>query len=792
MSNNENVITGPLTGLRVVDSTTGGGELAGRLLADLGAEVILVEPPGGSASRNRYPLAPNGESLGFAWRNANKRGVVADRGTHEGQATLRALLADADVWIEDQAPGGPLDAGEVAASSPELVVTSITPFGRTGPHLDLPVNDDVLAAWSGYMFKAGIPEKPPLLPPTPMASDVAAVTAAMATCIALRQRDVTGSGQHIDLAVMTAAAATTDWSYSNASVMRAAERPYHEVRQGGGFMYPIFACLDGWVRMIVMSPRQWSSLWEWMGEPEAFADPFWAQIGNRIGNADVLCAAYEEFFADKKMLEICDEGQRRGIVVTPLLTVAEVLTDPHLTARGTFTPAEEVAPGAVAPVVSGFIEVDGRRQGWRHRAPLLDEHAGASFATARRPRPEPDSTDAVVAPLAGLRVLDFGIGGVGVEASRVFAEYGADVIKVETRTYPDFIRLVALSEMSPSFASSSRSKRSLGVNAKTDKGLELVKRLVEQSDVLIENSATGVMAGLGLGHDDLLAINPGIIMVSSQLVGSRGPNAHWIGYGPTTQNYGGLLSLWDYADEDPPATNTTIFPDHLAGRLCALTALASLLARTNDGRGRHGEVAQVEAVVNLLGERMLQEALTPGSAVARGNASEEFAPRGPFACEGEQQWVVISVQTDAEWQALVKALGAPSWATAPELASAAGRLAAAQSIERDLGAWTATRSRREVVDQLVTAGVPCGPMQTGSDLLDDPHLAERGWNLEIEQPGAGAMKLEGPAWMAASMIGPRTTPAPGLGGDTREVATELLGLAASEVDELIAAGVLEE
>ncbi len=179
-------------------------------------------------------------------------------------------------------------------------------------------DDDVLEAWAGFMFKAGLAPKPPLLPPDPDGNrrggrDRSRGHRARRCTSALS----TGTGQHIDLAIQTAAAAATDWSYSNASVMREAGRPYNEVRAGGGFMYPIFACRDGFVRMVILSPRQWQSLWQWMGEPPEFADEFWTQVGNRIMNADVLNMAYGEFFADKAMIDICVEGQNRGIVVTP-------------------------------------------------------------------------------------------------------------------------------------------------------------------------------------------------------------------------------------------------------------------------------------------------------------------------------------------------------------------------------------------------------------------------------------------------------------------------------------------
>ena len=779
----------PLDGLRVVDTTNNRGELCGRLLADLGASVVLVEPLGGSSLRNAAPFSSDGESLGFLWRNANKSGISIDFETENGSDELLSLLMEADVWIEDGSDIGSVASSNVREACPSLVITSITPFGYTGPYAELIANDDVLEAMSGMMFKAGISEKDPLLPPTSMATDVASISAAVATVLAVYQKMKTGKGQHIDLSIMTAAGATTDWSYSNASVLKAADRPYNEVRQGGGFMYPIFQCSDGWVRMVILSPRQWESLWDWMGKPEAFGDlEYWSQVGNRIMNADVLNPAYSEFFSDKKMLEICVEGQNRGIVVTPLLKPDEVLLDPHLTARGTFIDTE-VAQDVVGSIASGFFELDNVRHGFNHRAPQLGEHNGFSFNGDRLAFNSPD-TEAPL-PLSGIRVLDFGIGGVGVETSRLLAEYGADVIKVETRTYPDFIRLVALSETSPSFASSSRSKRSFGCNVKTEEGLQIIHQLVAESDVIVENSATGVMESLGLGYENLQKCNPDIVMISSQLVGSRGPNSHWTGYGPTTQTYGGLLHLWDYDDDDAPATNGTIFPDHAAGRLCALAGISALIGRDARGGATHTEVAQVEVVVNMIAEQLLKESLIPGSTSPMGNRHEQRAPRGPFRCSGEEQWVVISVENDEQWDSFVNVMGSPDWATGATLSTSDGRLAAVTLINERVAEWVRQYERSEVFELLQFAGIPCGPMFIGMEMLDNPHLEARGWTLNIDQPGVGYMKLEGPAWVSEQMGGPITFPSPDLAGHTREIAYEVLQMNEETIDDLIERGILE-
>jgi len=785
----------PLRNLRVLDLADEKGELCGRLLADLGADVIRVEPPEGARSR-RLPPFHAGESLYYAFRNAGKRGVVLDLEAADGREKLLTLLEGTDVLIEAEAPGRLeeiLDLSAVRCQHPGLVIVRISDFGQTGPYRGWVATDAVIEAMGGMLWKAGTRDKPPLLPPGAIAYDVAGIVASFATLAALRQREATGHGQVIDFSALEAVAQTTDWSFSNASIQLAQGNRPVEVRMGSGPVYTIYACKGGYVRLVVLSPRQWRAMWEWLGEPEAFADPFFESFVARLQNADVLNPLYTEHFAAMTMEEVSAEAQRRGIVCTPVLRPEEVLANEHLVSRGTFAEME-VAAGVTGPVASGFFEIDGARQGPRGRAPLPGEHtdevlgrAAAALPAPTGPRPEPSL------PLRGLRVLDFGIGGVGVEAGRLFGEYGAEVIKIETRTYPDFIRVILSTDMSPSFASSSRSKKSFGVNVKEPEGLALVKRLVEQSDVIIENSKTGAMEGMGLSYETVKALNPRCAMVSSQLLGSRGAWKDWIGYGPSTQPVGGLVHLWNYEGQDFPAGSGAIFPDHLAGRLVAIGALAILAARDRGGAGvgGHGEVAQVEAVTGVLGDLLCKAGLEPGSVKPRGNRSERGAPWGVYPCAGEQQWCVVTVRDDADWERLVEALGRPAWTRHPTYRSGEGRLAAATALDEHLSTWTRERTKAEVAETLQRHGVPAGPMFTGVDQLEDAHFQARGYPRWLDQQDAGRMCFEGPAFQADGMSDIDLFQAPRLGEHTRNIARDLLGLDEREVARLVDAGVLE-
>ena len=315
-------ITEPLRALRVIDTTDGWGELCGRLLGDLGADVVRVEPPEGSRSRR---LAPRHDEVGLfhAYRNVGKRPLSLDLATDAGRRHIDAMFIGADVWIESSKPAAPppgLDPTDVLSRHPHLVITSITPFGRTGPYRLWEATDSVIEALSGMMFKAGIPSKPPLIPPSQIANDIASTTAAFATLAARWQAATTGHGQHIDLSVMAATAQTTDWSMSSASVSRARGLPYNEVRNGSGPVYSIYACKDGYVRMVVLSRRQWHSMRDWLGEPDYLQDERYDTFVGRMEIIELLQHLYTDHFSTMTRDEVSVEAQRRGIACTPVLT----------------------------------------------------------------------------------------------------------------------------------------------------------------------------------------------------------------------------------------------------------------------------------------------------------------------------------------------------------------------------------------------------------------------------------------------------------------------------------------
>jgi crotonobetainyl-CoA:carnitine CoA-transferase CaiB-like acyl-CoA transferase len=252
--------------------------------------------------------------------------------------------------------------------------------------------------------------------------------------------------------------------------------------------------------------------------------------------------------------------------------------------------------------------------------------------------------------------------------------------------------------------------------------------------------------------------------------------------------------LWNYDDQDEPAGGTSIFPDHLCGRIGALGALAALLGREGAGSaGRHVELAQVEVTVGIVGDLLTKEALEPGSVRATGNRRERGAPWGLFRCAGTEQWAAITCRDDDDWARLVEVMGSPSWAKDPDLTTAARRHARVDEVEAGVRAWTADLSREDVVARCQAAGVPAGEMLTALESAELEHFVARGFPVEIEQPGMVVPKLilDGPGFMGSLMAQPVITKAPALGEHTREICRDLLGMNEDDIERLVKARVLE-
>src|SRR5262245_6748303 len=478
-----------LQGYRALDLTGLSGQLCGRVLADLGMEVIKIEPPGGDPIRNLPPFvtSPEGKRLStsFAHLNAGKASKVLDLGKEGDRAAFRKLIESADVVLESFQPGE-LDAKGIgykalSAINPAIVMASITCFGQNGPKKNLAYNDLIALAESGFLYISGDPSLPPVRPPETQAYYFASLFAAAGVLAALYRRERTGQGDHVD-ATMQETLATQEHIirlYANENQISKRAGSQH------GSVAParIFPCRDGFVYLYVTRQHWKLFLTIWKDHAPVFDAPDWLNNLYRRAHADELNAAVEKFLNHFTMAEITELLQSKGIPCVPVNTPMGFANDEHVQSRGFMTPVEHAGFGGTKQPAMPFV-IDGARVPVGS-VPLLD-----SWKKNGEQRAAPSKTAATAksasAPLDGIRIVSFDHVLAGPYGTTILAELGADVIKVESsKGGMDPFRFFGTGEdpnVSPRFLEVNRNKRSFTVNLKHPKGQGVLHDLVAKAD----------------------------------------------------------------------------------------------------------------------------------------------------------------------------------------------------------------------------------------------------------------------------------------------------------------------
>ncbi|MGP0081312.1 CoA transferase [Mycobacterium sp.] len=791
-----------LDAVRVLDLSSGEADAVTRLFADLGADVLKVEPPGGSLGRDALPTLA-GASIPFALHNANKRSTVLDPLEEDDCSLFLDLAGEADIVV-DSGLDGLADAfgasgAELAARYPDLVVLSVTDFGATGPRSPWRATDPVLYAMCGSLSRSGPPTGTPVLPPDGIASATAAVQAAWAALVAYYNRLRCGTGDYIDFSRFDAVVTALD------PVFGAHGQAAAGIRRTGSWRgrpknqdtYPIYPCRDGYVRLCVLAPRQWRGLRRWLGEPEEFQDPKYDALGARFAAWSEISVLIRALFADQTMKELVAAGQEHGVPIAAVLTPSQILGSEHFQAVGAITEAELV-PGVRTRVPTGYFVVDGQRSGFRSSAPAVGQDPpcwGGNAALVRAPSGRVGDY-----PLAGLRVLDLGVIVAGGEVGRLFGDLGAEVIKIESADYPDGLRQFRVGQaMSESFAWTHRNQLGFGVDLRSAEGKEIFGKLVAKADAVFANFKPGTLTALGFSCENLHAINPRLVLAESSAYGDTGPWGARMGYGPLVRAATGVTRLWTSDDPDDSDNQTdttrhafydatTIFPDHVVGRITAIAALAALIHRDRTASGAHVHVSQAEAVVNQLDTLYVTRA-----ALAAGltRLHEDTGLHAVYPCAGDDEWCVISIPSDDEWRGAANLLDHPEWADDLRFATGEARLANRRELVELVSAWTRARTPQRATELLQSAGVPAGPMNRPPDILEEPQLIGRKLFSDMVHPliERPLPAETGPAPFQHIPPAPQR-PAPQPGQDTREICRNLLGMSARETERLIGDRVL--
>ena len=760
-----------LASVRVLDLAHGDADAVTRLLADLGADVLKIEPPAGSPGRAEPPRL-QGVSIPFALHNANKRCIVLDPALDADRRALVDLAAGADIVVDSGLPGLAADYGtscvELSDRFGHLVTMLVTDFGSTGPYASWRATDPVLYAMGTALSRSGPAVGTPVLPPEGIASATAAVQATWAVLAAYFNRLRCGAGDYIDFSRFDAVVLALDPPFGTqgqaATARKAGERWRGRPRNQD--LYPIFKCRDGFVRICVMAPRQWHGLRAWLGEPEQFQDPRFDTLAARAQAFGELGGLIGAMFADRSRDELVADGQRHGVPIAAVLTPSEALHSGHLAQTGALSDAE-LAPEVTARVPVGYWSVDGDRAGFRTAAPAAG--SGESHWIAERFDPAPVGPVGDL-PLEGIRVIDLGVIVAGGELSRLFGDLGAEVIKIESAAYPDGLRQKREAQaIGDSFARAHRNHLGFGLDLRSPSGAAIFEQLVGSSDAVFANFKPGTLPALGFGYDRLHDINPAIVLAESSAYGDVGPWSTRMGYGPLVRAATGVTSLWTSDQADPTARHpfydaTTIFPDHVVGRITAIGALAGLIRRRRTGIGARIHVSQAEAGINQLDTRFVMLAAEADHADVVGDDTVHHV----LPCAGEDEWCVVSIRSEADRQAVAAVTGGCA-----------------------LAEWMGCNSPQQAAEMLQAAGVAAGPMYRADEVYRHPQLRLRKVLTDMHHPlFEVALPAEaGPAPYRNIPPSPQR-PAPLPGADTRRVCTEILGMTVAATENLITEGVL--
>lgn len=799
----------PLDGVTVVE--VGGGAAAGycgRLLADAGATVQQLRPANAQRPTGVMRADQDLEAAYADYLAAGKRVVFAD-----DPGSIAQLCAQADLVVVGEASDF-----DPALVRPRRATVALSWFGRKGAFAGWRGSDLVVQALTAMPQMAGAVEGPPVSAGDRQATTVAGVTACIAALAGLLARDASGP-RLFEIAILEANLVLSEMH------MGFHERDQAPMRRCGvnRFMpnspVGVYPCRTGWVGITATTPEQWKALCTALGLDALGADAGLATRELRFARLDEVEKAMIAALSERDAAEWAQIGRRHRVPMVVVPDAAGILSHPIFEARGaladfdragvrlrvprtpfglTRTPVAqglacgEAARGHEAAMASPAPDGVGAEAG----QPLRSEGPGAGRSRDGS-QVFRDATQAPCAerepPLAGLSVVDFAMGWAGPLASRLLADLGAEVLKIEAGRYPDWWRGVnwtpeyiegRMYENAKTFCAMNRGKRGVSIDLTTQAGRELALELVAGADAVVENQAAGVMEKLGLGHETLTGLNPRLVMLSMSAFGAGNAWSDTRAYGSTLEQGAGLPSFAGFPGT-PPTMYHLAYGDPIGGLFGCAALLTALVERRRSGRGQFVNLSMVEAMLQFATPPLLERQLRGAEPTRRGNRHPAMAPHGLYPAAGEDQWIAIAVPDAAAFAALARMVGHPQWAKDPALGTLEGRRAREDELDAAIAAWSLRQPRDQAAQALQSAGVPAAPLLHAQELFDNEHLEQAGVYLDLVREFSGPQRqIALPILQDGRRLGSRE-PAPLLGEHSREVLCARAGVSAERYQALV-------
>ena len=772
----------PFHGVRVLDLSTGiAGGYCTKLLADAGADVVKIEPSGGDPLRGHGAGARRG--LLFAFLHTSKRSAVLL------DDEIRSCYATADLVIESAGPGAlaarSLGPDDLSVANAAATMVSISPFGHTGPWATRAATEFTLLAAGGSTATRRLPGRPFVNGGGRIGEWVGGVSAAVAAAAALRRARATGRGDHVDLSLLEAVTPTcsnvqTLWGSMSGSydVEPRLEIPSIEVT------------VDGYVGFCIFTGQQWQDFCVLIGEPSLADDPEFATMGGRIEHAEVICDLIRSYTTARTTAEVVEDAALLRLPVAHIGNGANLPGLDQFVERSVYV--ENPGGGFLQPRVPWRIHGDAPRPFTAAPALGADTAAVRSESTHSAPITDDTHHSAPMAddawPLAGIRVVDLTAFWAGPYATFSLACLGADVIHVESIQRPDGMRFGSVRppgsdqwwEWGPTFHSANAGKRSITLDLTCDSGRAILRRLVEVSDVLVENYSPRVLEQWGLTWDELRSWNPRLVVVRMPAFGLDGPWRDRVGFAQTMEQTSGMAWLTGYADVEP--MNARGPCDPLAGMHAAFAAIAALARREHTGAGCLVEATMVETALNAAAEQVIE--YTGNGVLLTRDANHEPA----YGLQGTFQMADRPENT----------MGAIAIAIAdqPQRAALSALVGTAitddhEHFDRVLSDWCATRLLHETVELLAALDVPAAAVVGCRSSDRNAQADARGFFEAVTHPVTGTHRI--PAFPVVFGRQPRhrfVRPAPLLGEHNAEVLGGLLGIDESTLATLAASAVI--
>jgi len=775
---------GALHGLRVIDLTNDSGRFATKLFTELGAHVVRVSSGGSPGNAMADPAAAAHGGVLDWWYDGGKRQHHLDLDSEVDRAAYRALAAHADIIVETEPVGRladfELDHVDLAAANPRLTQVSITPFGRTGPRAGWVTSDLVSGAVGGFLSTTGLADRP-LNFWGRQAYNYAGFAAAIAGLAAHRAARTDGKGRHIDLSIhetVTGAIENIFMQYFFDAELP--EMPRVASRQGALHWlraYDLAACKTGYT-MITPTPIP-EHLVNWMIEAGHEPAKEWEgqDVESMLERIDDVMACIRDFVSDYDAMDLWWEAQGRHCAFGGVHDVAAVAAIPQFEHRGLFAEAglpdiavalphrmvrmSETPVATPLPPATDDTGLDELLADWG--ASVFHAHSDADAATLDR-------------PLAGVRIADFTWVLAGPFATRMLGDLGADVIRIQNEERSTLVNRADY----PYYFVWNRSKRSATLNMKHPDAVAAARRIIENSDVLIENYSAGVLDAWGLDWETVHEWNPRLVYVTMSGCGHDGPWKHVISYAPTVHAVCGITHLTNFADRGDVGPGLSL-NDHLAGFSAATSTLAALEARDRTGVGQKIDMAQLEIGTYAIGPALIDYLANGRSAQPGGNRDglHDHVPNEVYATVDGH--VAVTVTADDQWPWLANVLGIDDDALVTE----DGRRARRDVVDAAIAAWAASQTAEQAMITLQGVGVPAGKVQDAEQLYEsDVQHHARGFWQTVAHDGFGERPVDSfPALIDGQrLVVERAAPAY-LGEHNFDVWTDVAGFGFDEVAE---------